>query len=96
MYSAGPSVAQSARKAFWKSANSARSPAYTTLDAQLGYQQSKQWLVALDVFNMADVRWNDIAYYYASRLKNETKPQADYVVHPGVPRTFRGRFTYYF
>jgi hypothetical protein len=76
--------------------NSARSPAYTTLDAQVGYQQSKQWLVALDVFNMADVRWNDIAYYYVSRLKNETNPQADYVVHPGVPRTLRARFTCYF
>jgi len=76
--------------------NSARSPAYTTLDAQVGYQQSKQWLAALDVFNLADVRWNDIAYYYVSRLKNETNPLADYVVHPGVPRTFRARFTYYF
>ena len=76
--------------------NSARSPAYTTLDAQVGYQQSTQWLVAFDVFNLADVKWNDIAYYYVSRLKNETNPQADYVAHPGVPRTFRARFTYYF
>jgi TonB dependent receptor/TonB-dependent Receptor Plug Domain len=76
--------------------NSARSPAYTTLDAQVGYQQSKKWLVALDVFNLANVKWNDIVYYYVSRLKNENNPQADYVVHPGVPRTFRARFTYYF
>jgi outer membrane receptor protein involved in Fe transport len=76
--------------------NSARWPAYTTLDAQIGYQPTKQWLVALDVFNLADVKWNDIAYYYVSRLKTERDPQADFVVHPGVPRTVRARFQYQF
>jgi len=76
--------------------NSARSPQYTTVDGQIGFQQSKQWLVAFDVFNIADVKWNDIEYYYVSRLKNEASPEADYVVHPGVPRTFRAHFTYYF
>jgi hypothetical protein len=76
--------------------NSARSPAYTTLDAQLGYQKSKEWLVAVDVFNIANVKWNDIAYYYVSRLKSETSPQSDYVVHPGVPRTLRAHFQYQF
>ncbi len=74
--------------------NSARSRAYTTFDVQLGYQHSKQWLVALDVFNLTDVKWDDIAYYYVSRLMKETSPQADYVVHPGVPRTIRVRFSY--
>jgi hypothetical protein len=53
-------------------------------------------LLALDVFNIADVKWNDIEYYHVSRLKNEVSPAADYVVHPGIPRTFRARFTYYF
>ena len=76
--------------------NSARSPAYTTLDAQLGFQSPHQWLVALDVFNVADVRWNDIEYYYVSRLRNEAAPAADYVVHPGVPRTIRARFQFWF
>jgi hypothetical protein len=75
--------------------NSARSPAYTTIDAQIGFQ-STQWLVALDVFNVADVRWNDIEYYYVSRLRNEAAPAADYVVHPGVPRTIRARFQVWF
>jgi len=42
------------------------------------------------------VKWNDIEYYYVSRLKNEASPEADYVVHPGVPRTLRVHFTYYF
>jgi hypothetical protein len=76
--------------------NSAKSPPYTTVDGQIGFRKAEQWLVALEVFNIADVKWNDIEYYYVSRLKNETTPAADYVVHPGVPRTFRARFTYYF
>ncbi len=76
--------------------NSARSPQYTTVDGQIGFQQSKQWLVALDVFNIANVKWNDIEYYYVSRLKNEVSPAADYVLHPGVPRTARLHFTYNF
>ena len=76
--------------------NSAKSPAYTTVDAQVGFRKTDQWLVALDVFNIADVKWNDIEYYYVSRLRNEVSPQADYVVHSGVPRTFRVRFQYQF
>jgi outer membrane receptor protein involved in Fe transport len=75
--------------------NSARSPAYTTVDGQIGFR-AQQWLVAADVFNIANVKWNDIEYYYVSRLKNEPSPAADYVVHPGVPRTFRARFQYRF
>ena len=76
--------------------NSAKSPAYTTLDAQIGFRSVNHWLAALDIFNVADVRWNDITYYYVSRLKNEATPQADYVVHTGVPRTLRARFQYQF
>jgi hypothetical protein len=76
--------------------NSAKSPAYTTVDAQVGFRRGKQWTAALDIFNIANVKWNDIEYYYVSRLKNETSPVADYVVHPGVPRTLRARFQYKF
>jgi TonB-dependent Receptor Plug Domain len=75
--------------------NSAKSPAYTTLDAQIGFRAAK-WLAALDVFNLADVKWNDIEYYYVSRLKNEAAPAADYVIHPGVPRTVRAHIQYQF
>jgi hypothetical protein len=75
--------------------NSARSPAYTTIDAQIGFRAAK-WLAAIDVFNIADVKWNDIEYYYVSRLKNEPSSVADYVVHPGVPRTVRARLEYQF
>jgi outer membrane receptor protein involved in Fe transport len=76
--------------------NSARSPQYTTVDGQIGFQKTNQWLFAVDVFNIANVKWNDIEYYYMSRLKNEASPVPDYVVHPGVPRKFRARFTYNF
>jgi outer membrane receptor protein involved in Fe transport len=76
--------------------NSARSPAYTTLDAQVGFQSPHRWLLALEVFNLTNVRWNDIEYYYVSRLRSEAAPAADYVVHPGVPRTIRARLQYWF
>ena len=75
--------------------NSARSPAYTTFDLQLGYQHSGKWLLAVDTFNLFNVKWNDIEYYYVSRLRDEPAPVADVVVHPGVPRTIRVRFQYY-
>jgi TonB dependent receptor/TonB-dependent Receptor Plug Domain len=76
--------------------NSARSAAYTTVDGQIEFRSPNHWLVALDVFNIADVKWNDIEYYYVSRLQNEASPQADYVVHAGVPRTLRAHFQYEF
>ena len=69
--------------------NSAKSPAYTTFDLQFGYQRAGRWSLAVDTFNLFDVKWNDIEYYYVSRLQNEATPRADYVVHPGVPRTIR-------
>jgi outer membrane receptor protein involved in Fe transport len=74
----------------------ARSPQYTTIDAELGVERGKRWSVALDVFNLADVKWNDIEYYYVSRLQKEVSPQAGYERHPGVPRTVRARFQYQF
>jgi hypothetical protein len=76
--------------------NSAVSPAYTTVDGELGYRHEGHWSCALDVFNLLDVKWNDIEYYYASRLRNEAQAQPDYVVHAGVPRTLRLKFRYRF
>ena len=76
--------------------NSAKSPAYTTVDLQLGYQHQGQWRVAADVFNLFGVKWNDIEYYYVSRLQSEASPTPDFVVHPGVPRTLRVQGQYWF
>jgi outer membrane receptor protein involved in Fe transport len=75
--------------------NSARSPAYTTIDLQVGFQQPRKWLVAVDVFNLFDKKWDDIEYYYASRLQNEPAARPDFVVHPGVPLTVRAHFQYF-
>jgi outer membrane receptor protein involved in Fe transport len=75
--------------------DSARSPAYTTVDLQFGFQRPGKWRLAADVFNLFDVRWNDIEYYYVSRLRNEAFATPDYVVHPGVPRTLRVDFQYF-
>jgi outer membrane receptor protein involved in Fe transport len=75
--------------------DSAKSPAYTTADLQLGYQHAGKWLIAADVFNLFDAKWNDIEYYYVSRLQHEASPSADFVVHPGVPRTVRIHVQYF-
>lgn len=74
--------------------NSAKSPAYTTFDLQVGFQQPQKWLLAVDVFNLFDRKWDDIEYYYASRLQNEPAARPDFVVHPGVPLTVRAHFQY--
>jgi hypothetical protein len=75
--------------------DSAKSAAYTTVDAQIGFRNGR-WTAALDIFNIANVKWNDIEYYYVSRLKNEPASLPDYVVHPGVPRTLRAHLQYLF
>ncbi len=76
--------------------NRARSPAYTTVDLQIGFKKPDKWLAALDVFNVFNAKWNDIEYYYVSRLQHEAAPRPDYVVHPGVPITARLHFQYFF
>jgi hypothetical protein len=76
--------------------NTATSPQYTTIDGQVGFSLSTKWRASVDVFNIANARWNDIEYYYVTRLKNESAPAPGYVVHPGVPRLIRANFSYYF
>jgi outer membrane receptor protein involved in Fe transport len=76
--------------------DTARSPAYTTFDLRVGYQRPGKWLLAVDTFNLFNVKWNDIEYYYVSRLQGEPAPRPDFVVHPGVPRTVRMKVQYCF
>ncbi len=76
--------------------DSARSPAYTTVDLQVGHEQAQKWRVSVDVFNLFNRKWNDIEYYYVSRLPTESAPRPDFVVHPGVPLTLRGQIQYFF
>lgn len=76
--------------------NSAISPAYTTVDLQAGYGRPEHWRVTADVFNIFNAGWNDIEYYYVSRLQNAAYATPDYVIHPGVPRTVRVQGQYFF
>jgi hypothetical protein len=76
--------------------DSARSPAYTTVDGALGFRGLSGWTFTLQAFNIANVSWNDIEYYYVSRLRGEPNALPDYVVHPGVPRTLRAQLQYQF
>jgi hypothetical protein len=48
-----------------------------------------------DLFNIADVKWNDFEYYYVSRLKSEASPAADmsFIL---LPRTVRAYVQYQF
>ena len=41
------------------------------------------------MLNLFDRRYNDIEYYYATRLAGEAAAVNDKVVHPGEPRTAR-------
>ena len=70
-------------------------PGHLAVDFEWGFQRPQQWRVAVDVFNLFDKKWNDIEYYYVSRLQNEASPRPDFVVHPGVPLTVRAHFQYF-
>ncbi|MEG2045532.1 MAG: TonB-dependent receptor [Comamonas sp.] len=52
--------------------------------------------LTLDVFNLFNKKFDDIQYFYASRLPSEATSIDDRIVHPGEPRalriTFRTRF----
>ena len=61
---------------------------------QRQYLYTKQDASVLES-NGANVKWNDIEYYYASRLQNEPAARPDFVVHPGVPLTVRAHFQYF-
>jgi outer membrane receptor protein involved in Fe transport len=76
----------------------ARSSASTLLNGQIGYRITDTWSASLDVFNILDQKANDIDYYYASRLKNETAGPDDggtndFHSHPAEPRAFRVSLT---
>ncbi len=69
--------------------NSVRSAASTLVNARAGWRLARNAELVLDVLNLFDRKVNDIEYYYASRLREETDPVADRHVHPAEPRTVR-------
>jgi outer membrane receptor protein involved in Fe transport len=69
--------------------NSVRSHASLTLNGRAGYRIDKATRVELEGFNLTNRRDSAIDYYYVSRLKNESAPQAGVHFHPIEPRTLR-------
>jgi outer membrane receptor protein involved in Fe transport len=70
--------------------NSVRSQATRLLNAQGGYQATKNLRVNLDVFNLTNAVASDIDYYFASRLIGEpARGVEDIHLHPATPRTVR-------
>jgi hypothetical protein len=61
---------------------------------RLGYEFSPTYSVAVDVFNLLNTHAQDVAYYYASRLKFESagpddSGYNDIEVHPAESRSIR-------
>ena len=70
--------------------NSVRSKATTLLNAEGGYQVTRNLRATLAIFNLANSRVSDIDYYFASRLPGEPLGGVyDTHTHPAVPRTVR-------
>ena len=69
--------------------NSVRSTASLVANLRLERKLGKASALTLDVLNLFDRRYNDIEYYYATRLAGEAAPVNDKVVHPGERRTIR-------
>jgi hypothetical protein len=66
------------------------------LDGDAGVTVPRRCTAGHAAGTLARGAWNDIEYYYVSRLRNEPSPLPDCVVHPGVPRTLRARVGYRF
>lgn len=70
--------------------NSVRSSPTNLVDARVGYNVSEAVAVRLDVNNLFNIRTQQIAYYYASRLQNEPLSLVgtgvnDVHLHPAEP-----------
>jgi hypothetical protein len=52
-------------------------------------KEFEHFTIGVDVLNATNSKDNEIEYYYESRLKGETVPVADRMIHPLEPRTFR-------
>jgi len=70
--------------------NAVRSAASVTANLRVQRKLSNDLELALDVLNLSDQKYNDMAYVYTSRLAGEPVGGVDGLhVHPGQPRTLR-------
>jgi hypothetical protein len=68
---------------------SARSRGSVITNLELGYPFSPRFSAALGLFNVFDVKTEDISYFYESQLPGETAPVEDIHFHPAEPRQVR-------
>jgi outer membrane receptor protein involved in Fe transport len=74
--------------------NSVRSSSTVLLNAEAGYQFTRTWSLAVQVFNLLDRRDSDIDYLYPSRLPGEPAAGVDdRHFHPVEPISFRAVLT---
>jgi hypothetical protein len=65
--------------------NSARSGETILLNAQLGWRINKTWTVSAEILNLLDRRDQDIAYFYASRVRPGDPVVEQIHFHPVEP-----------
>jgi hypothetical protein len=70
------------------------------VNADLQIRVGSRVTLGVDLLNLLNRRYDDIEYYFATRIRDprpggalESSPQLDYVTHPGEPRTARVRWT---
>jgi outer membrane receptor protein involved in Fe transport len=76
--------------------NSARSRSSTLVNANVGYKFEKRVKLTFEVFNLANVKVNDIEYFYESQVQGEAAPVSDHHFHPAEPRSYRLMLGYRF
>lgn len=74
--------------------DSIRSQPATLVNLKVGRHLGKNFDLSFDILNLLNTQTNDIEYYYASRIENESVPVDDYMIHPGEPRSVRLTLTY--
>ena len=70
------------------------SSASALANAQVTCRLGEHVRLSGEVFNLLDVRVDDITYYYASRLPGETAGVDDVHFHPAEPRSLRASATF--
>jgi len=69
--------------------NSVRSPSSTLVSLRASYRIDPRLRIHFDVLNLFNRKADDIDYFYASQLRNESAPVNDIHFHPAEPRSFR-------
>ena len=76
--------------------DSVRSHASLRVSVDAGYHMTPTLTATVSLYNPFNRQDDDIAYYYASRLRDETAPVEDIHFHPAEPRTLRASLAWRF